>query len=250
MRASWTPIAHTGEQSQEGSLFYDFVRLIGSPFSYDLVGFENIQSPGPAIYTANHVGPVGPIEVILSVPVRFYIWAIAEMTDFTRAPEYLYNDFVHPVLHLDRRLGMLFSTGLTKISVRLLRKLGVVSIDRFGGSSIDGFRQSLELLMEGKNLLIFPEDAVLQPDPNTQMRPFMLGFSMLCSLYQERTSTLLPVYPMAVHAATETISIGKQELFTPRGSHRQAMKSFTDLIENRTHQMYLDLQNIGDDILP
>jgi len=249
MRAGWTPIAHTGEQRQERSLVYDIARFIGSPFSYDLLGFENVQTSGPAIYTANHLGPLGPIEVLISVPVRFYIWAIAEMTDYNRAPEYLFHDFVQPVLHLGGSLGMLFSTGLTKVAVRFLRELGVISIDRFGGSSIDGFRQSLNLLMEGKNLLIFPEDAVLQPDPTTQMRPFMPGFAMLCSLFQERTGTLLPVYPMAVHPASETIIIGKQEIFAPHGSHRQSMKSFSALIENRTRQMYLELQKIEDDIL-
>jgi hypothetical protein len=181
--------------------------------------------------------------------VRFYIWAIAEMTDLKRAPEYLYNDFVHPVLHLDGHFGMLFSTGLTKLTVRFLRELGVVSIDRYGGSTVDGFRQSLQLLMEGKNLLIFPEDAVLEPEPKTQMRPFMPGFAMLCNLFQERTGACLPVYPMAVHAASETIIIGKQEIFAPHGSHKQAMKHFSDLIENRTHEMYLEMQQIDDDIL-
>ena len=249
MRASWTPIAHTGEQSQGGSLVYDIARYLGSPFSYDVVGFDNIQTPGPAIYTANHLGPLGPIEVMISVPVRFYIWAIAEMTDYERAPEYLFHDFVHPVLHLNERMGMLLSTGLTKITVRLLRGLGVVPIDRFGGSTIDGFRQSLKLLMEGKNLLIFPEDAVLQPDPKTHMRPFMPGFAMLCSLFQEQTGELLPVYPMAVHAASETITIGKQEIFTLHGSHRRAIKSFSDLIEKQTYEMYLQMQQIDDDIL-
>src|SRR4030065_725158 len=127
MRASWTPIIHTGERKLSDSLVYDLARFLGSPFSFDVVGFENIQTPGPAIYIANHLGTIGPIETILSVPVRFYPWIIAEMTDFKRAPEYLFNDFVHPVLHLNGRCGMNFSTLLTKISVRLLRAIGSVS---------------------------------------------------------------------------------------------------------------------------
>ena len=249
MRTSWTPIAHTGEQRQEGSLFYDIVRFIGSPFSYDVVGFENIQTPGPAIFTANHLRALGPIEVILSVPVRFYVWAIADMIDFKRAPEYLFHDFVHPVLHLDGRFGMYFSKALTKISVRLLRKLGAVSIDRFGGYTPDGFRQSLSLLTEGKNLLIFPEDPLLPLDANANMSHFMPGFALLCSMFQEQVGSLLPVYPMAVHAASETVSIGKQEVFAPHGAHRQAIDNFSQLIEERTRQMYLEMQDTGDDIL-
>jgi hypothetical protein len=249
MRESWTPIAHAGERRLGDSWVYDIARFIGSPFSYDVVGFENIQMPGPAIYSANHLGALGPIEVILSVPVRFYPWVIAEMTDFKRAPEYLFNDFVHPVMHLSGRFGMLFSTFLTKISVRLLRKVGAVSIDRFGGLTPDGFRHSLRLLREGKNLLIFPEDPLLPMDQDTFMRHFMPGFATLCGLFQADTGTLLPVYPVAVHADSETVAIGKPEFFSPHGRHREAINAFSQQVENRVRALYLELQKKNDEIL-
>src|SRR4030066_369875 len=109
MRASWTPIAHTGECRQGDSLVYDIARFIASPFSYDVVGFENITTPGPALYIANHLSALGPIETILSVPIRFYPWIISEMLDFKLAPKYLFDDFIHPVLHRNGRLGLLLS---------------------------------------------------------------------------------------------------------------------------------------------
>ncbi len=249
MRASWTHIAHTGERRLSDSLVYDIARFIGSPFSYDVVGFENITTPGPAIYIANHLGVIGPIETILSVPVRFYPWIIAEMLDFKQAPEYLFNDFIHPVLHLNGRFGLLFSTLLTKISVRLLRSIGSVSIDRFGGMTADGFRQSLRMLREGRNLLIFPEDSQLSMDPDTLTRPFMPGFVTLCSLFQADVSTCLPVYPMATHAASETVAIGKPEFFHSFGRHREAVNTFCLLVEERVKALYLELQKNNDDLL-
>jgi 1-acyl-sn-glycerol-3-phosphate acyltransferase len=248
MRASWTPIAHTGEQRLGDSPVYDLARFIGSPFSYDVVGFENISTPGPAIFISNHLGALGPIETILSVPVRFYPWIIAEMTDFKRAPEYLFNDFVHPVLHLNGRFGLLFSTILTKISVRLLRVIGSISIDRFGGITPDGFRQSLRLLREGKNLLIFPEDPLLPLEPDTLMRNFMPGFASLCSLYQVNEGFSLPVYPMAVHAAGEIVAIGKPEFYHPFGHHKEAINAFCKLVEERVRTLYLEMQKYCDDL--
>jgi 1-acyl-sn-glycerol-3-phosphate acyltransferase len=249
MRASGTPIAHTAERKLTDSLVYDLARFLGSPFSYDVVGFENIQTPGPAIYIANHLGTIGPIETILSVPVRFYPWIIAEMIDFKRAPEYMFNDFVHPVLHLNGRFGKTFSTLLTKISVRLLRAIGSVSIDRFGGLTTDGFRHSLRLLREGKNLLIFPEDPLLPLDPDTLMRHFMLGFATLCSLFQTDEGTILPVYPMAVHASSETVSIGAPEFYCPLGHHRDAIHVFSQLVEDRVRGLYLEMKKTADDML-
>lgn len=249
MRASWTPIVHTGERRLSESLVYDIARFLGSPFSFDVVGFENISTPGPAIYISNHLGAIGPIETILSVPVRFYPWIIAEMLDFKNAPEYLFKDFIHPVLHLDGRFGRLFSTLLTKISVRLLRAIGSVSIDRFGGMATDGFRQSLKMLREGKNILIFPEDPLLALDTETLMRHFMPGFAALCSLFQASEAALLPVYPMAVHSDIEIVTIGKPEFFHPSAINRDAINTFSQLVESRVKKLYLEMQKNCDNLL-
>lgn len=246
MRASGTPITHAGELGRTDSLVYDIIRFLGSSFSYDVQGIENIQTPGPAIYIANHLGPTGPLETGLSVPVRFYVWAIAEMLDFKRAPQYLFDDFVHPVLHLSGRFGLLFSTLLSKISVRLLRSIGAIPIDRFGGWTADGFRQSLHMLHEGKNLLIFPEDPLLPLDPDTLMRHFMPGFATLCSLFQSEASFPLPVYPMAVNAKAEMVAIGKAENFRPQGHHRQAIDAFSQLMEARVSELYLELKHSAE----
>ena len=249
MRVHGTPLAQTSDHKLTDSLVYEFLRFLGTPFSYDVVGVENIQTPGPAIYIANHLGTIGPIETILSVPIRFYPWIIAEMTDFKRAPEYLFNDFVHPVLHLNGWFGMSFSTLLTKISVRLLRAIGSVSIDRFGGLTTNGFRHSLRLLREGKNLLIFPEDPLLPHDPETLMRHFMPGFATLCSLFQADEGTILPIYPMAVHAGCETVTIGTPEFYHPQGHHREAINTFCQLVEDRVRVLYLEMKKTADDIL-
>ena len=249
MHASGTPLAHTGEGRLADSLFYNLARFIGAPFSYDVIGYENIQTRGPAVYIANHLGAVGPIETILSVPVRFYPWIIAEMMNFKQAPQYLYDDFVHPALHLHGKKGLLFSTFLTKISVRLFRWIGAVSIDRFGGLTTDGFRHSLRLLREGKNLLIFPEDPLQELDPDTSMRPFMPGFASLCHIFQTEQNSLLPVYPIAVHASSETVSIGKPEILQPRKNHREAVNEFSQHMEEWVRELYLDLKKTNDELL-
>ena len=138
--------------------------------------------PGLAVFIANHLGTIGPIPIILSLPIRFYPWIIAEITDFKRAPRYLYDDFVHPDWHLNGRFGMLVSTLLSKITVHMHNSIGCVSVDRKIGWTLEGFRNSLSLLEEGKNLLIFPEDPRLSLDPDTLMCPFMSGFVGLCRM--------------------------------------------------------------------
>ncbi len=243
MRASGTPIVHVGERQRTDSLVYDIACFLLSSFSYDVVGIENIQTPGPAIYLSNHLGPTGPIETVISIPIRLYPWTIGEMSDPERAPKYLFDDFVHPVLHLGGRFGLWFATLLTKVSIPLFRSIGVVPIDRFSGFTADGFRLSLRMLQEGKNILIFPEDSIAEMDPEFSMRPFMPGFATLCSLYQRETGLSLPVYPIAVHAGAQTVSIGKPEFFQPQRKHHLAIESFKQQLENRVKELYLEQQH-------
>jgi len=246
MHASGTPIVRVGERHRTDSLVYDLACLVLSPFSYDVIGLENIQTPGPSIFIANHLGPTGPIEMCLSIPIRFYPWTIGEMSDPDRAPQYLFDDFVHPVLHLNGRFGLWFSTMLTKISIPLFNSIGVIPIDRFSGWTADGFRHSLRLLNEGKNLLIFPEDSAASMDPVTSMRPFMPGFATLCSIFESQAGFKLPVYPAAVHAGAETVTIGKPEYLHPHGQRKEAIEAFSQLVESRVRDLYLDLKRSID----
>jgi hypothetical protein len=248
MRASGTPIVQVGERRRTDSFVYDLVCFLLGSFSYDVVGLENIQTAGPAIYLSNHLGPTGPIETILSIPIRLYPWGITEMTDPTRAPKYLFDDFVHPVLHLNGRVGLWLANVITKISIPLFNSIGVVPIDRFGGWTADGFRHSLRLLHEGKNLLIFPENSVLELDPETSMRHFMPGFATLCSLFQREGGFALPVYPVAVNAESETVAIGKAEYFRPQRMHHQAIDTFSQLMETRVRALYLELKQSAESI--
>jgi 1-acyl-sn-glycerol-3-phosphate acyltransferase len=165
------------------------------------------------------------------------------MTDIKRSPRYLYDDFVHPDWHLNGRFGMLVSTLLSKITVRMLNSLGCVSVGRTSGWTLEGFRNSLSLLEEGKNLHIFPEDPRLPLDPDTLMCPFMSGFVGLCRMYQDAYGAQLPVYPMAVFPGTETIAIGKPEFYNKQGFRRDDIHNFTRIVEEDVHRLYLGLKH-------
>lgn len=218
---------------------YTTVRTLGSSFRYQVKGIDGIVDGGPAIYVANHLNSLGPIQVILSVPLRFYPWVIAEMTDTRRAPLYLYNDFIHPAWHLNGRFGMGVSWLVSRIAVALINGLGSVSVDRSSGWTGAAFRHSLDLLMDDRNLLIFPEDPLLTMDPETKLFPFMCGFVALCRMYQKKTDRQLPVYPLAVQPASRSITISEPVHFQDNGRRRQDMRDFCDQLQEIVGCLYL-----------
>ena len=222
---------------------YKTVHWLGAPMRFRLIGLENIRDSGPAIYTGNHLASEGPIAITLSLPVRFYTWTIAEMLDFKRASQYLYDDFVHPTWHLNGWAGGTVSYLVSRISVVLLTGLGSISVDRSRGGFSEPFRRNLELLMQGKNLLILPEDPKTPLKPETQMRPFMVGFTWLCHMFFKETGQLLPVYPLAAFLRSRTISIGEPLYFPHEGDPRQQIRVFGRQVEREVKALYLALAN-------
>jgi 1-acyl-sn-glycerol-3-phosphate acyltransferase len=221
---------------------YRTIRLLGAPFRYRVIGMQNIQGAGPAIYAANHLTSAGPIESILSLPVRLHPWVVAEMTDLRRAPAYLYDDFIGPSWRVRGRLGLAVSTLVSQLAVRLIVGVGCVPVDRSRGAFLEPFRHSLALLMEGRSLLIFPEDRQGPMEPETSMRPFLPGFLLLCPLYQEAAQRSLPIYPMAVHAASRTISVGKAFFFGGTGTSSREIRQACSRLQEAVRTLYCALQ--------
>lgn len=221
---------------------YRAVRLLGAPLRYRCAGLDGIQSDGPGIWVANHLGATGPIQVILSLPVRLYPWVIAEMADFERAPCYLYDDFVHPTWRLRGRQGRMVATLVSRVSVRLINGLGCIAVDRNRGRFMDPFRQSLALLKAGQSLLILPEDAKQPPDPETGIHPFLRGFVLLCPLYEELTGVRLPLYPVAVSSRRRVVSIGAPLYYEARGRRRDDVLRTGGQVEEAVRAMYVALE--------
>jgi hypothetical protein len=222
-------------------LLYRSVRWFGAPLRFRSCGTENIIDRGPAIYTCNHLASEGPMAAILSLPIRFYTWTIAEMMDFQRASQYLFDDFVHPVWHLDGRFGHSVSFLVSRITVVLLTGLGSISVDRSRGGFSEPFRRSLDLLKVGKNLLIFPEDSKAPLDPKVQMRPFLVGYTWLCHLYFKETGQHLPVYPLAVYPKKRVVCVGKPQYFVSEGDPRQQIRVFGRQVECEVQLLYQSL---------
>jgi 1-acyl-sn-glycerol-3-phosphate acyltransferase len=221
---------------------YRFVWRAGGPFRFRVVGHEQVPDAGPAIYVSNHLDALGPIMSVLSIPVRFYPWIVAEQTDYRRAPRYLYDDFVSRAWHLNGRLGIAVSWALSRITVPLLTGLGCVSVDSTRHETLPAFRRSLELLTAGENLLIFPEEASSPEEPESRLHQFQCGFIGLCSMYGRTTGGRLPIYPVAVHAGRKTIAVGQPVFHENGGDRRADVQATCDRLHQRVRELYLALE--------
>jgi hypothetical protein len=207
----------------------------------EVVDEENLPERGPAVLVCNHLGALGPIAVVAGIPLRLYPWVAADMLDPQHAPEYLRLDFIEKEFGAGQPLSLWLAKALAKISVPLLRSVGCVLVYADPQESLLTFTRSLDLLLRGCILLIFPEDPARQLDPQTNMRPFKKGFTRLAGLYYQASGEALCFHPLAVHAERNLIKAGRPIRFNPHAEAAGERLRMRAALESMIREMYLAL---------
>lgn len=207
----------------------------------ELEGEENLPQQGPAVFVANHLETMGPIAAVCSIPLRLHPWIVADMVDEDLAPAYLEWDFVQRNFRLEPPWSMYLSRALARVTVPLLRSFGCVPVYKGYENMQRTWEESLKILLEGKFLLIFPEDANLKYDPVTRMAPFQRSFVRLGEMYYEKTGQRLAYYPVAIHAAG-VVMVGQPLWHNPLNRPGLERHRLKDLVENAVRAMYLQVE--------
>ncbi len=206
----------------------------------ELAGVDHLPEKGPTVFVANHLGALGPIAVTASLPVRVYPWVVCDMLDCDKAPGYLNQDFVEPQMGLRPPLSRYVSKLLSKISVPLLTSATCVPVYP-GERLLETFRISVDLLVEGASLLIFPEDPMKGKDLESQMTPFRKGFTRLGEQYFERTGRSLGFCPLAVHADSYRVQVGVPVYFNRVNAPRNERLRLNSVLETNIRKMVLEM---------
>jgi hypothetical protein len=211
----------------------------------ELLGDENLPEQGPSVFVANHMGPLGPIGCVSSIPLRMYFWAIGDMMDRELAPDYLRQDFVEPQLKLKMPFSLKFSRFLSGLTVPLLCSLGCIPIHRGDYERMnETLKISLAWLLQEKFLLVFPENAEVGADTMSHIRPFQKTVFRLGEMYYEQQHKRLEFYPVAVHESRK-VMVGKPYSYNPLNVLAHERLRLKNLIETSVRRMYADMEN-GD----
>ena len=222
-------------------LYWSLARLLDvTVWGGELVNAEHLPEEYPVVFVANHVDALGPIAVTSSLPVRVYPWVVGDMVDQNKAAEYLRVDFVEPQLHIPRVFSLHLAGFISIFSVRLLLAIGCIPVWK-GEALQETFRQSVDLLIAGKSLLIFPEDPAGPRSELYGMKPFKKGFARLGELFYARTKRILRFYPLAVHVDAGKVKVGKPVSFSPFNSPAQERIRIRNVLESSIHDLFLNI---------
>ena len=168
-------------------------------------GRERIdRQDSPSVFVCNHGFLYGPVSAVIYLPTYFRPWIHNVMLDTETAVSQMHRS----LSFLDRIFGRKASDrlirGINSILQWVLNSFNPIPVVR--GASRDvmsTFDASLQALLEGDNILIFPEkprelnapveDDEYDPD---RLRNFYTGFAHIGKMYYDATGQSLLFYPL------------------------------------------------------
>jgi hypothetical protein len=207
-----------------------------------LIGEENLPKRGPAVFIANHLDATGPIAAACSIPLRFHPWVIADMMDKDLAPIWLQSDFTERQLHFKPPVSRWVAQALCRISVPLFYSLGCIPVYANDYNRMrETLEMSMDVLREGKFLLVFPEDYRLPKDPVTKIQPFQHSFVRVGERYYAETGKRLEFYPLTIHGSGNLV-VGKPVVFNPLNQVGMERRRLKELMEDTITGVYINLE--------
>lgn len=192
-------------------------------YRHTLQGAENIvqDENNPIVFLCNHGEMYGPIVCMLYIPVPIRPWVISEISmDPEEVAQYVYRFTISRQRWLPEKLKMPIARLIGPISVWAMNQLESIPVFRNKPSQLmTTFRQSVEAMQAGDNLLIFPENPNAKEENHGYERSgvgeLFSGFTMLAQVYYHKTGKRCRFLPMFAHKNRRTMTFAKPITFDP-----------------------------------
>lgn len=212
------------------------------------VGAENLPEE-PCIVVGNHSQMNGPIAFELYYPRKRLIWCANEMREWKEVPAYAYRDFWSEKPRALRWFYKLLSYIITPLCVCIFNNADVIPVFR-DNRLLKTFRQTMDALSAGTDIIIFPECATPH---NNIVYEFQENFVDTARLYYKRTGTALPFVPTYLCPKRKTIYFGKPIYFDPSAPIaeerkricREAMDHITEIAASLPLHTVIPYRNIS-----
>lgn len=205
-----------------------------------LRGARNLRGRHSLIIVANHEGSFGPLSLVTSLPLELYPWVVDETTDARTAARRIQAEFLEAELHLRPPFSAWLARAVARIAAALMRDLNAVPVHQHSRRMRTTVERSVELLAEGKSILVFPEDP--ERKLNDVLGHFCTGFVHLARRYYERTRRTVLFLPVAVNRKARGILVGRPVEFDALAPFTAEKVRLQRELEHRVEELYHSLE--------
>ena len=192
------------------SLLFKIIKALVRLFygKMEVVGLENLPANN-AIIVGNHTQMNGPIAGELFMPDNCYIWCAGQMMHLKEVPDYAFQDFWSQKPKWTHPFSKAMSYIIAPLAVCLFNNARTVAVYH-DMRVISTFKETVNMLKEGKNFLIFPEK---DEKHNNILYKFQENFIDVAKLYYKKTGMELTFVPMYIAPKLKKMYIGKGTTF-------------------------------------
>ncbi len=182
----------------------------------------------PCVFVANHANIHGPVMITLDFPRPHRTWAADCALDRSMTPNYAYHDVFFGRSRKCRWFWRLMSRVVGAGLPPLLEAAGTIPAYR-DRQMADTFRQSINTLEEGLDLVIFAE----APQRYSEyVNDLQNGFAELGRMWYRKTGQCLRFFPVYLEPKARIISVGSAVTFEPGAAPHEERERISDSLRN------------------
>lgn len=225
-------------EKKQTSTLYKIIKSLVRFFygKMEVVGLENLPEDN-AIIVGNHCQLNGPIAGELFLQDNCYIWCAGQMMDLKEVPEYAFTDFWSQKSKWTQPFYKLASYLIAPLSVCIFNNARTIAVYR-DMRIMSTFKDSIKLLQQGANILIFPEK---DEKHNNILYQFQENFIDIAKLYYKKTGIALTFVPMYIAPKLKKMYIGKGISYQCENSIEEERKRISKFLSDEITEIACNL---------
>lgn len=225
-------------EKKQTSTLYKIIKSLVRFFygKMEVVGLENLPEDN-AIIVGNHCQLNGPIAGELLLQDNCYIWCAGQMMDLKEVPEYAFTDFWSQKSKWTQPFYKLASYLIAPLSVCIFNNARTIAVYR-DMRIMSTFKDSIKLLQQGANILIFPEK---DEKHNNILYQFQENFIDIAKLYCKKTGIALTFVPMYIAPKLKKMYIGKGISYQCENSIEEERKRISKYLSDEITEIACNL---------
>ena len=225
-------------EKKQTSTLYKIIKSLVRFFygKMEVVGLENLPKDN-AIIVGNHCQLNGPIAGELFLKDNCYIWCAGQMMDLKEVPEYAFTDFWSQKSKWTQPFYKLASYLIAPLSVCIFNNARTIAVYR-DMRIMSTFKDSIKLLQQGANILIFPEK---DEKHNNILYQFQENYIDIAKLYYKKTGIALTFVPMYIAPKLKKMYIGKGISYQCENSIEEERKRISKYLSDEITEIACNL---------
>lgn len=201
---------------------------------YTVTGAENIDRDREAIFVCNHAGFVGPLAMGLYFPLRFRPWVIYRAITAGLCRKQLEKDLFGDYHTFFKPFCRAAAFMIEPACLWAMRKIKAIPVHRGKNEIFATFKQSVEALSEGYNLILFPEND--ESEYHSRLKDFYTGFVHIARKYCNEKGVTLSFHPVYISGNKRSIAVGKPVAYNPQATFKSESERIVNALMKAIRQ--------------